>query len=179
MDSELFEDFPKEKPKESLIDGIADALEKNIGTPRESGHNVIFASIAIHALKELPDLATPSIIDGIRKLVRLFDNSHPGSGYYGKAMGRITGNKVILPEIDDGVPPYENVKGMIEAVLDEIVNQDSKIHRPGLWWPRTLKQPRCRYHRPRAVWLFRTYTSSDRVTLPAPASMARLTKRSR
>jgi hypothetical protein len=130
-DSELFEDFPKEKPKEGLIDGIAEALEKNIRTPRASGHNVIFASIAIHALKEYPDFATPSIIDGIRKLVGLFDNSHPGSGYYGKAKGRITGNKATLPEVDDGVPLYKDVKGMVEAVLDEIVNQDPKIHRQG------------------------------------------------
>ena len=130
-DSDLFEAFPKEKPNESLIDGIAEALEKNIKTPRESGHNVIFASIAIHALKEHPDFATPSIIDGIRKLIGLFDNAHPGSGYYGKAKGRITGNKITLPEGEDGTPPYTDVKGMVEAVLDEIINQDPKVHRQG------------------------------------------------
>ena len=130
-DSELFEAFPKEKPNESLIDGIAEALEKNIKTPRESGHNVIFASIAIHALKERPDLATPSIIDGIRKLISLFDNAHPGSGYYGKAKGRIKGNKVTLPEVDDKLPPYTDVKGMVEAVLEEIINQDPKVQVQG------------------------------------------------
>lgn len=130
-DSDLFEAFPKEKPNESLIDGIAEALEKNINTPRESGHNVIFASIAIHALKEHPDFATPSIIDGIRKLIGLFDNAHPGSGYYGKAKGRIKGNKINLGEKDDGVPPYSDVNGMVAAVLDEIINQDPKIHRQG------------------------------------------------
>lgn len=131
MDSELFEDFPKQKPNESLIDGIAEALEKNIKTPRESGHNVIFASIAIHALKENPDFATPSIIEGIRKLIRLFDNAHPGSGYYGKAKGRIKGDKIDLPEEDNGIPVYTDVKGMVDAVLDEIINQDPKIHRQG------------------------------------------------
>ena len=52
-DSELFAAFPKEKPNESLIDGIAEALDTSIGKPRESGHNVIFASIAIRALKDL------------------------------------------------------------------------------------------------------------------------------
>lgn len=130
-DSELFEDFPKEKPDESLIDGIAEALEKNIKTPRQSGHNVIFASIAIHSLKEHPDFATPSIVDGIRKLVGLFDNAHPGSGYYGRAKGRITGNKITLPEVDDRVPPYTDLKGMVEAVLNEIINQDPKIQRQG------------------------------------------------
>ncbi|WP_222436187.1 hypothetical protein [Rubripirellula reticaptiva] len=130
-DSELFEAFPKEKPNESLIDGIAEALEKNIKTPRESGHNVIFASIAIHALKERPDLATPSIVDGIRKLIGLFDNAHPGSGYYGKTKGRIKGNKITLPELDDELPPYTDVKGMVEVVLEEIINQDPKVHVQG------------------------------------------------
>ena len=72
-DSELFEEFPKEKPSESLIDGIAEALAKNIETLRESGHNVIFASIAIHALKERPEFATPSIVDGIQPR-----ETHPG-----------------------------------------------------------------------------------------------------
>lgn len=131
LDSELFEDFPKEKSNESLIDGIAEALEKNIKKPRESGHNVIFASIAIRALKEHPEFATPSIIDGIRKLMALFDNANPGNGYYGKAKGRIMGNKITLPDGDDGTPPYTDVKGMVEAVLDEIINQDPKIHRRG------------------------------------------------
>lgn len=131
LDSELFEDFPKEKPDETLIDSIAEALEKNITKPRESGHNVIFASIAIRALKEHPDFATPAIIDGIRKLTSLFDNENPGNGYYGKAKGRITGDKVTLPDGDDGTPPYTDVNGMVAAVLDEIVNQDPKFHRRG------------------------------------------------
>jgi hypothetical protein len=130
-DSELFEAFPTEKPNESLIDGIAEALEKNIRTPRESGHNVIFASLAIHALKEHPDFATPSIVGGIRKLIGLFDEAHPGSGYYGKAKGRITGNKITLPDGDDGTPHYTDMKGMIGAVLDEIINQDPGIRRQG------------------------------------------------
>lgn len=130
-DSELFEAFPKEKPNESLIDGIAEALEKNITMPRESGHNVIFASIAIHALKERPEFATPSIVEGIRKLIGLFDKAHPGSGYYGKAKGRITGNKITLPDGDDGTPHYTDVKGMVDAVLDEIINQDPKVHVQG------------------------------------------------
>jgi len=131
-DSELFAPFPKEKPDERLINGIAEALAKNVATPRESGHNVIFASIAIHALKEHPEFATPSIVDGIRKLIGLFDNAHPGSGYYGKDKGRITGDKIPLPEREaEGTPPYTDVTGMVEAVLDELITQDPKIRRQG------------------------------------------------
>lgn len=130
-DSELFESFPQEKSNENLIDGIAEALLKNIQAPRESGHNVIFASIAIHALKERPDLATPSIIDGIRKLVGLFDKAHSGSGYYGKAKGRINGRKIALTDGNEDAPHYTDVKGMVNAVLDEIINQDPKVNTQG------------------------------------------------
>lgn len=130
-DAELFEDFPQQKANPSGIDAIAEALAKNIKTPRESGHNVIFASIAIHALKERPEFATPAILGGICKLIALFDNAHPGSGYYGKAKGRIKGNKIQLPENDDGTPQYTDVKGMVDAVLDAIITHDPKIHVQG------------------------------------------------
>jgi len=129
-DSELFAPFPKQKPDESLIDGIAEGLETSIDKPRQSGHNVIFASIAIRALKEHPEFATPSITDGIRKLMALFDNAHPGNGYYGKEKGRIHGDKITLPE-EDGTPPYSDMEGMANTVFDEIIHQDPNIHRQG------------------------------------------------
>lgn len=129
-DPELFEDFPKEKADDSRIDDIAGALEKSIGKPRESGHNVIFASIAIRALKEHPEFATPSIIDGVRKLMAMFDNAHPGSGYYGKTLGRIHGNGITLPDEDD-TPEYTDLAGMAGSVLDEIINQDPGVNRQG------------------------------------------------
>ena len=129
-DPELFADFPSEKPNENLIDEIASALQKNIGQLRQSGHNVIFASIAIRALKEHPELATPSIVGGICKLLSLFDHAHPGSGNYGKAKGRITGDKISLPEADT-TPPYNEIEGMGKAVLDELIRQDPDEHRQG------------------------------------------------
>lgn len=129
-DAELFEPFPRQKPDESLIEGIAEALANNIGRARQSGHNVIFASLAIRALSEHPELATPAVTDGIRKLMALFDGEHPGSGYYGKGKGRMSGNKVALPD-DDGTPEYEDIEGMAHAVLDEAVNLDAGYHRVG------------------------------------------------
>lgn len=129
-DPELFANFPEERPDENLVDGIAEALEKSIGKPRQSGHNVIFASIAIRALKEHPEFATPSVVGGICKLLALFDETHPGSGYYGKGKGRIAGNKISLPE-EDGTPEYTDIEGMGKAVLDELIRQDPQVHRQG------------------------------------------------
>ncbi len=118
--AEMFEPFAKEQPKENLIDGIADALADNIDQTRQSGHNAIFASIAIRALKDHPELATPSVIEGIRKLTVGFNGATPGSGYYGKQKGRIDGRKVPLPK-DDAFPPYADLQAMASAVLDELI----------------------------------------------------------
>jgi hypothetical protein len=95
-DIEVFELLPKEKPDETLIDGIPEGLENGIGKSRQSGHNVILASLPINALKHHPKLATPSIVDGIRKLMAMFANENPGNGYYCEKRGRIDGNKIFL-----------------------------------------------------------------------------------
>ena len=47
--TELFEPFAEEASSEDLIPSIVTALEKNVGQTRQSGHNVIFASIAVRA----------------------------------------------------------------------------------------------------------------------------------
>lgn len=129
-DRELFEPFPRQKPDENLIDAIAEALATSIGKPRASGHNVIFASLAIRALREHPEFATPAVVDGIRKLLNLFNGTHPGSGYYGKTKGRLNGNKIELPD-HDGISPYTDLKGMAISVFDEVIDQKPEIHRVG------------------------------------------------
>lgn len=129
-DPELFEPFPKQKPDENLIGSIAEELEKGIDKPRQSGHNVIFGSLAIRALNERPELATPAVIDGIIKLMALFSNATPGSGYYGKEKGRIHGDKITLAD-DDGIPEYNDIEGMAIAVLNEMIDQKPEIHRIG------------------------------------------------
>ena len=121
----MFEPFPKERPKPVLIDGIAEALSRNINRTRESGHNAIFAAIAIHGLKDHPDLATPSVVDGIRKLIAGFDNASPGSGYYGKAKGRINGLKIALPD-DDSVPEVTDFQKMADIVADDLIQHVAK-----------------------------------------------------
>ena len=123
--AEMFEPFAKEQPKENLIDGIADDLSDNIDQTRESGHNVIFAAIAIRALKDHPKFATPSVINGIRKLIVGFNLATPGSGYYGKLKGRIDGRKVPLPG-GDAFPLYTDLKAMANTVLDELIEHASE-----------------------------------------------------
>lgn len=130
----MFEPFPKEPSREALIDGIAEALAGNIGQMRESGHNVIFAATAIRGLKGHPDLATPSIVDGIRRLIRGFDNTSPGSGYYGKEKGRINGRQIVLPD-DAARPPITDLSALADTVVTALLLHapERRVGFGGLW----------------------------------------------
>ncbi|MEO9591979.1 hypothetical protein [Rhodopirellula bahusiensis] len=76
-DAELFEPVAKQKADAKLIDGIAEGLQKSIDKPRQSAHNVIFASLAIRVLQDHPEYAAPSVVDGIMKLMKLYPRQPP------------------------------------------------------------------------------------------------------
>ena len=132
--SDLFVPYPDEDTHVDQIDRIAQVLSRNIGGTRSSGHNVIFASLSIRALQEYPRHATSSIIDGICRLIGGFDQASAGSGYYGREKGRIDGDMVALPEHPD-FRSYSNLEGMIEAVLDELLETAAERRQGfgGLW----------------------------------------------
>jgi hypothetical protein len=136
---ELFKPFP-DKPAadeqasevpdlETKLATISTALAVNIDTLREAGHNVIFSSIAMRALKDHPQYATDSIVGGIGKLIARFDSAGTGRGYYGKERGWIQGNEVKLEEEND-FPAYRNQQDMVEVVIDELI-QSAAIRRQG------------------------------------------------
>jgi hypothetical protein len=85
---------------------------------------VIFAAIALRALQDHPVYATPSVVEGVRKLIEGFDGEVPGRGYYGNERGWIVGHKVSLPA-DDEFSPYESVQAMAEVVVDELTGSAS------------------------------------------------------
>ncbi len=121
---EFFEPMPNEQADAEQIASIATALAGNIDKTRQSGHNVIFTAIAVRALHDHPEYATPSIVGGIRKLIEGFNGEVPGRGYYGKQRGWIIGNKVSLAA-DDGFAPYKNEQAMAEVVIDELIHTAS------------------------------------------------------
>ncbi|MCA9245606.1 MAG: hypothetical protein KDA42_00795 [Planctomycetales bacterium] len=132
--TELFAAMPDENPQAKSIDSIAAALAENIGQTRQSGHNVIFAAIAIRALRDHPEYATPAIVAGIRKLTLGFNGAHPGRGYYGKEKQWLTGDKVKLPP-DDDLAAYRDLPDMANTVIGDLINQ-GQIRRQGfggLW----------------------------------------------
>jgi len=131
--AELFEPLPEERPREDLIPTIAEALSRNVDQTRQSGHNVIFAAIALRGLHDHPQYATPNIVAGIRKLIEGFNDAPPGRGYYGKEAGWRVG-KASLPH-DDDFPPYKDLHQMANVVIDELIDTAS-VRRQGyggLW----------------------------------------------
>lgn len=118
--ADLFKPLPKEEPKPETAKSIADALQKNVGETRQSGHNIIFASIAIRALHDHADFATPQVIAGIRKLTEGFNTAHAGRGYFGKEKGWLNGNQVKLAP-DDKFRSYASIPEMVEVTIDELI----------------------------------------------------------
>jgi hypothetical protein len=132
--TDLFKPLPKQDSNEDLITSIATALQKNVGQTRQSGHNIIFASIAVRALHDHEDFATPQIVTGISKLTEGFNNAHAGRGYYGKETSWLNGDQVKLKPSND-FPPYQNVQKMVDVTIDELIRTAAvkKQGFGGLW----------------------------------------------
>ncbi|MGE0610545.1 MAG: hypothetical protein AB7O62_25880 [Pirellulales bacterium] len=118
--ADLFQPLPREEPQPDTINTIAEALEKNVGETRQSGHNIIFASIAIRALSDHTDLATKQAIAGIRKLIEGFHLAHAGRGYYGKHKGWLNGNQVTLAA-NDTFRQYGSIREMVDVTIGELI----------------------------------------------------------
>lgn len=127
--AELFKPLPEEGAQVESIDNIARALAANIGSTRQSGHNVIFASIAIRALRGHEEHASPTLIAGIEKLIASFDGQHAGRGYYGKERGWLIGRKAPLAD-SATTPEYKSLDDMAEVMIAELIATASE-HRRG------------------------------------------------
>jgi hypothetical protein len=126
---EMFAPFPLGSPAREPVGSIATALSANIDRTRQSGHNAIFASLAIRALELHPEHATAEIVDGIRHLIERFDRAGPGRGYYGSKRGWLKGDAVTLSN-DDGLPSYLDETDMARVVIDELI-RDVSMRRQG------------------------------------------------
>ena len=65
--------FPAEPADPALLGRIVAALDVGVGQLRQAGHNVIFASLALKALRNVPEAVTPSRVEGICRLIEAFD----------------------------------------------------------------------------------------------------------
>ncbi|MCP4782391.1 MAG: hypothetical protein GY903_33950 [Fuerstiella sp.] len=132
--TELFRPFPKGQTKQDSIRSIVVALQKNVGTLRQSGHNVIFAAIAVRALHDHEEYATPQIVTGIRRLTEGFNNAPPGRGFFGKEKSWLMGGQVRLAA-DTEFPRYESIPQMVDVTIAELISTAAirKQGFGGLW----------------------------------------------
>ena len=67
------EEIPDGGPGRGTADParIVERLDRQIATLNRGGHDVIFASLALRALRDLPEYATPQVVDGIVRLLEL------------------------------------------------------------------------------------------------------------
>jgi hypothetical protein len=116
----LFEPHPSEAPDPSLIGQIPAALETNINRLRLIGHNVIFAALALRAIREMPKLATPGTIRGVSKLVKGFDGTGPGGPHLGSEDHEVAAaieraEREYLPYADEQELATAAVRGFVAA----------------------------------------------------------------
>jgi hypothetical protein len=132
--TELFDAFPEQEPDKAAVDSIVKALQKNVGSLKQSGHNIIFASIAVRGLHDHPEYAIPQIVAGLNKLMQAFNKVPPGRGYYGKETGWLSGNRVKLTEETD-FPKYESIPQMVDVTIQQLIATSSvkKQGFGGLW----------------------------------------------
>lgn len=124
---DLFSKPKGDKPlKGDGLELLAKAVAKNIDLTRQSGHNVIFASIAMRALHSHPEMVEPGFVRGWVKLLDQFDGAIPGRGFYGSDKGWKTGDKVAVSgEVDESLG-YDDLEGMANATIDELIATASK-----------------------------------------------------
>jgi hypothetical protein len=114
-----------EVAQKSLVESVQGQADRM----RESGHNMIFVSTALRAFSDHPELASASRISGVVKLIRLFDRSGPGRGYFGNDEGwKKVGEKGL--EWPREAPAVASVESMAEAVIDDLIAFASE-HRQG------------------------------------------------
>jgi len=120
------------EPDESLIPEIASALEGSLTACRDSGHNTIFASLALKALRHSPEYALPSLVNGIVQLITDFEDRGPGVGHVPGQTKLIDPRNLPPPEGLD-LPAYQNTGDMIAAVLRHVL--PDHLNKRGLGGP--------------------------------------------
>lgn len=119
---------PKAAPplEKDGMDMLANAVSENISKTRQSGHNVIFASIAMRALHSHPEIVTPELVQGWAQLLHQFDNATAGRGFYGNEKGWKQGEKIdVTGEAAEDLS-YTDLEGMAEVTIGELIATASK-----------------------------------------------------
>jgi hypothetical protein len=114
------EDFPAPDPGRGTADParIVEQLDAQITELRAGGHDVIFASLALKALRDLPEYATPKIVDGIRDLLKLI-------------VARRWPDAETPYNLEHPLPPYGSTKDIATITLQATLRPWGDVARVG------------------------------------------------
>ncbi|MCR9294500.1 MAG: hypothetical protein NXI32_17415 [bacterium] len=118
--SDLFQPPTPDPDGQPSLQSIVAALDNSLAELRQSGHNVIFASIALRALHDHQEYQRPEILVGIRKLIDAFAGAPAGRGYYGAEKGWLSGNDVRIVA-DQEFPEYRSLEDLAEVTIRELL----------------------------------------------------------
>lgn len=103
-------EFPAPRPGPGAADParIVEKLDGQISDLRSGGHNAIYVSLILRALRDRPEFATPSIVDGICRLLDVFG-----------ARSRLIGESEY--NIEHPLPAYGGARDLAEATFRAIL----------------------------------------------------------
>ncbi len=109
--------LPEEEPDPALIAKITETLQGNVSGLRQAGHNVILPTMALKALRQLPEMVTPTRVDGICRLIEAFT----------------TVEDIRLEEKVD-IPDWGELPAVAEFVLSELLRTIEAFDGRGQGW---------------------------------------------
>ena len=111
-----FAPFPKEPADRALIEEVPKALLPAMqGGLRAHGHAVIFTSLSVKALRDVPHMAQPALVKGLCELSRQIAKIRP------------------QPPVNSNA--YTDTQAMIEATFDSLARFKGLLGRPSIRRP--------------------------------------------
>jgi hypothetical protein len=97
----------------ALVEQVARALEQPISGLRSHGHAATFAALALRALDDAPEMATPSVIEGLCRISQRIGRNKPLADHaYNREhpLPAYTGERSIAEAVYDCILRYEGVR---------------------------------------------------------------------
>lgn len=112
-----FKPYPPETAQPELMERLIEGLLPNLTNLSTSGHGVTLGVLALKALRDRPDLLTPSIVRGILKLMEDAGGEHKLARYYGiDDYTQLNRSENLLSDI----PPYRDASDLAVRALSEL-----------------------------------------------------------
>ncbi len=105
--------------EETAVAAILEALDPTIDQLHWVGHNVIYSSISLLAIRELKGWGNPDDLAGITSLIRSFERTIPGRSWIGFSASEV--KRMVITE-EDRFPAISNPSELSFFVLEQLAD---------------------------------------------------------